>query len=250
MKNTDPLRAAVAVIILLIAFVILGDQLIRIFQSVGTEGVVFNTPTTALTDTPTSSLSGSSYEPESPYGFFVVVYPGRDGVNVRTGPGLSYSEIGELARGERLEVFGQPTQSRDGIRWWPVSSAFGEGWVAEWFGDWRLIKPEIAGGDIAVVTYPSPKGRVSLRNEDCEETWYLAPGTELYVLAGPDAARCYPDSALVSRGREWWYVQTADGTREGWIADFSSDNLDSDTYGTWRKIVLVAPQWYAELSNR
>ncbi len=168
---------------------------------------------------------------------FVVVYPQSDGLSMRTGPDTSDREIAVLYAGTELEVTGSPVGSGS-LRWWPVSSAFGAGWVAEWYGEWRLVKPVFGPGEVIQVFNPQSTGNVNLRNSNCDAVRILSRGTRLTVLDGP-ATKCdSAGSAIVQQGRRWWYIETADGAT-GWMADFSQD---SD------KRMLIAPQWYVELA--
>jgi hypothetical protein len=170
---------------------------------------------------------------------FEVVYPLGDGLSMRTGPGISKAEIAILYAGTRVTVEGLPVRS-GGLRWWPVfSTAYGQGWVAEVYGDWRLVKPVIAPGDTVVVASSTSSGSVPLRYQNCDTILDLSPGTLLTVISGPDTKCDASGSAMIQQGRRWWWVRTPDGI-EGWVADF---------YSKKPKDMLIAPLWYVELSG-
>lgn len=174
---------------------------------------------------------------------FIVVYPRQDGLSLRIGPSRSYAEVTILPVGTELVLNGSPVRGTDSLKWWPVSSPYyGEGWVAEWIQigqhKWRLIKPKIAPDEVVEVANPLGEGNVNLRNQSCEEIDTLSRGTKLRIVSGPESKCDTPDSPIVWEGREWWYVMTPHGT-QGWIADFSEGE----------KAILIAPQWYVELSS-
>ncbi|MFM8594342.1 MAG: peptidoglycan DD-metalloendopeptidase family protein [Chloroflexota bacterium] len=62
--------------------------------------------------------------------FAVVTEP--DGVNLRAEPGLSATALGVVPSGETVTVRSDIAETVwvDGIRWWPISSTVGDGWVA------------------------------------------------------------------------------------------------------------------------
>jgi uncharacterized protein YraI len=170
---------------------------------------------------------------------FEVIYPGQDGLSLREGPGKSYREKATLHAGTALTVIGDPRRGEDRLKWWPVSSPQGDGWVAEWANNWRLIKPLTGPGEVVEVANPVGTGKVYLQDQNCRPLTALGRGTELTIVAGPETRCDRPGSAIVAQGRRWWYVETSDGVK-GWIADFSEDD----------KAILVAPRWYVELSGQ
>jgi uncharacterized protein YraI len=194
------------------------------------------TRTSGPSPTPTLTLEPSLQRQ------FVVVYRGADGVNVRSGPGTSYPTRETVYAGALLVVDGAP-ETRGDLRWWPVHAERQRGWVVEWIGDTRLVKPLMEVDDTVVVANPMSTGNVNLWDDNCDNPLVLSRGTVLTVLRGPDPKCDEPGALITLEGREWWYVETPEGLR-GWIADFSSQN-----WGDWVKAVLVAPQWYVELTT-
>jgi hypothetical protein len=194
-------------------------------------------PTAAPSQTPAPTATEPPAPTLVPDRLFVVVYPLQDGLSLRAGPATSNSEIAILRAGTQLALRGEPVAGSDGLRWWPVSSAQGEGWVAEWYGGWRLIKPVMAPGDLALVVNPTSSGTVPLRDSNCDALAELSPGTRLTVLDGPTTQCDTAGSSMIEQGRQWWYVGTADGA-QGWVADFYSTDL---------KPMLIAPPWYVSL---
>ena len=170
---------------------------------------------------------------------FVVVYPGLDGLSLRSGPGSSHDELAILRAHTELTVLGGPVFN-DSVKWWSVSSLQGEGWIAEWIQtgqrSWRLVKPQLSQGQAVVVVNPIGPGQANLRDDQCQVQSVLAYGTAMTILDGPASTCDDPGSSMIVEGREWFYVKTADG-REGWIADFSRIN----------RALLIAPIWYTEV---
>jgi hypothetical protein len=178
--------------------------------------------------------------PPPPARRFTVVYPGTDGLSLRDGPSTSHRELAILRARTEVEATGGAVRGSDGLTWWPIISPQGDGWVAEWAGNWRLIKPIFEPGETVVVYNPQSTGNVNLRSGSCAVTQVLPRGTELLVLDGP-ATKCDDRGAsMISQGRRWWYVSTPGG-QEGWVADFTSAP---------DKRMLVAPQWYLDLVVR
>ena len=191
------------------------------------------------TATPTATLTVAP-QPERQ---FIVVYRGADGLSLRSGPGTYYSEVGTLYAGDLLAVDGAPEIRADNTRWWPIHTAVQRGWVVEWSGDTRLVKPYMQAGDGVVVANLMSTGNVNLLDDDCNRLLVLSRGTVLSLIGGPDSTKCdEPGSTISLDGRQWWYVEIPEGLR-GWIADFSSQD-----WGEWVKAVLVAPSWYVELA--
>jgi hypothetical protein len=170
---------------------------------------------------------------------FEVIYPGQDGLSLREGPSRSRQERATLHAGTELAVLGYPQRGEDRLKWWPVSSPQGDGWVAEATGNWRLIKPLMGPGGVVEVANPTGTGKVYLRDQNCRPITLLSRGTELTIIAGPETKCDRPGSAIVAQGRRWWYVETSDGT-QGWIADFSEDD----------QAMLIAPRWYVEVTDQ
>ena len=108
--------------------------------------------------------------------------------------------------------------------------------MAEWYGNWRLIKPVFAPGDTVSVANPTNTGTVPLRNQSCDTIRELSQGAQLTVVSGPDTKCDAAGASLIQQGRRWWVVRTADGM-EGWVADF---------YSVRPKPMLIAPLWYVD----
>ena len=203
-------------------------------------GVPLVTEPPEPTATPTATLTVAPQSERQ----FIVVYRGADGVSLRGGPGTYHSEVGTLYAGHLLAVDGAPEIRADNTRWWPVHTAEQRGWVIEWIGDTRLVKPYMQVGDGVVVANLMSTGNVNLVDDDCDKLLVLSRGTVLSVIGGPDSTKCdEPGSTISLDGRQWWYVETPEVLR-GWIADFSSQD-----WGEWVKAVLVAPSWYLELAS-
>ena len=193
--------------------------------------------------TPTSTITPTLPPEPSSGKLFKVVYWGADGVTIRSGAGADYSEEGVVYNGALLVVDGG-AEIREDVPWWPVHTGGAIGYVAEWVGDTRLIKPFMEIGDAVVVANPMSTGNVALRDENCETLSVLGWGTQLRIVGGPDPHGCdEPGDTIFQEGREWWYVQT-ETDEKGWVADFSGMEWPG-----FVKAVLVAPRWYVDWSS-
>ncbi len=70
------------------------------------------------------------------------------GLNLRSGPSISYSVITGLPEGTKMSVIGGPVQA-DGYTWWNITGSYGTGWSA--VGEWLTPAPQV--GIIVTVTY-------------------------------------------------------------------------------------------------
>jgi len=206
------------------------------------QALLTGTPTPTQTETPEPSPEPTITPEAEREPQFVVVYGGSDGVTIRSGPGTDYPDVGTVYHGERLAVEGRPV-SHQGVPWWPVLTANVQGWVAEWFGSTRLVKPFMEVGASVLVVNPAGSSEVDLW-ENCEIKHIVSWGTELVVIGAPDPSKCGDsDAAIKQTGREWWLVETPEGL-QGWVVDFGIyDTTD------WVKPVNIAPAWYLELHS-
>lgn len=204
------------------------------------QALLTGTPEPTQTETPEPSPAPTLTPEAEREPQFVVVYAGSDGVTVRSGPGTDYLDVGTVYVREQLAVEGRPV-SHQGVRWWPVLTVNAQGWVAEWFGSTRLVKPYLEVGDRVEVVNPIEPGDVDLW-ENCEIKHTVSWGTELVVIGAPDPSKCGDsDETIKQTGREWWLVETPEGL-QGWVVDFGiHDTTD------WVKPVNIAPAWYMEL---
>ncbi len=110
-----------------------------------------NTPTPvppADTPTPAPTATATPLPPDA------VVLAAQ--LNVRSGPGTSFSGIGALARDDALEVLGQSAD----CTWLQVRTATGlEGWVAHMVGDTEYTALNIPCASVPEVVVPTPTPR-------------------------------------------------------------------------------------------
>ncbi|MEM4309080.1 MAG: SH3 domain-containing protein [Thermoplasmata archaeon] len=130
-------------------------------------------------------------------------------LNVRTGPGLSYSVIKTEPAGSVGKVIGGPT-SADGYTWWKIQYNDGTtGWSAEnWLEKYQGGSGKFKIGDKVRVTAQSGlnvRYGPGLSYGVIKTEPYGATGT---VLGGPQTADGYT----------WWRVQYTDGT-VGWSVE-------------------------------
>lgn len=162
--------------------------------------------------------SGSA-EAESLNGASSAVVSEADGVNLRVEPSTGAESLGVLAYGQYVDLMtaDQDTVWSEGLRWWPVSTSLGTGWVA---GD--FLAPESSAGSAAddgssvqgwsetyyqVVT--DDGSGVNIRADaapDAELVGSAQDGTLLSLVDGP---------AYDPIGNEWWLVN--DGSVTGWV---------------------------------
>ena len=143
-------------------------------------------------------------------------------LNVRSGPGAQYTDIGTLAGGDQGRIIGR---SADG-GWWLIETSFGSGWVST-----RFV---IARGDTAGVPIVTPGG-ASTPTDGQGGGEAPAPqltGPVAFVATGALNIRSGPNSAFSSLGsvpartrmpiigqspdRGWWLVQSPFGN--GWVS--------------------------------
>ncbi len=210
----------------------------------GTPGpVVTPTPTATATPSPTPTLTPTALPSSGRQ--FIVIYTGEDGVSLHSEPGSSFEVRAKLTEGTLLEFRAGPVTVGD-ARWWSVYTLEGDGWIAEWEGRDRLIKPFFQVGDM-LIALADPRGRaaVNVWSDGFEYVGVLAPGTGLWVTDGPRPTLCEEIEAMEGldvADRQCWKVSADDGY-EGWIADLGlwwDDNLVD--------AMAVAPRWYVELT--
>ncbi len=211
----------------------------------GTPGPVV-TPTHTSTATPSPTSTPTPTALPSSGRQFIVIYSGEEGVSLHSEPGSSFEVRARLEEGTLLEFRAGPVTDGE-MRWWSVYTLEGEGWVAEWEGGNRLIKPFFQVGDSIMLADPTGRDSVTLWSDDCGYAEVLPAGTELWVKDGPRPTLCRDvleaGGYAVVAGTQWWEVDTSTGSGVGWVADLS----------TWRSVdavwaMAVAPRWYVELT--
>lgn len=144
--------------------------------------------------------------------------------NVRTGPGLGYSAVGQVQEGSTLEYAGSVCDAR-GVCWYKVPFDGGYGWVSS-------KNATLTGGDGAAVYSAGGSGN-GFSNSDYASGGFVS-GTvvaagQLNVRSGPgldhaviatmqkgDGASFLGNSSYDSRGMCWYCIQYGDVT--GWVS--------------------------------
>lgn len=151
-------------------------------------------------------------------------------VNLRSGPGLAATRIGQFPVGTAFTVLEGPV-CQNNYAWFRVreNAPNGQsGWVAESGEGVYYLDPRSAGdacpgslpsrlqvGAVALVDTPNG-GPLRLRGEVGEAGRVIAlipEGVRLEMRAGP----------VCEAGRNWWQVRLADG-RTGWVSETDADS--------------------------
>jgi N-acetylmuramoyl-L-alanine amidase len=148
--------------------------------------------------------STEAISPPAPLGDVNVVVPLGDLVNVRSGPGVRYSIVGQLAQEQSAPVTGKSEDEQ----WWQIVFQGQPGWVAIDFvqvtGDPTAV-PAVA---VPVLTEAIvPRGDiVNVRS---------GPGTEYPVNA---RLRQFQSALIVGKSADglWWQVRV--GALAGWLS--------------------------------
>lgn len=137
-------------------------------------------------------------------------------VNVRSGPGVSYSDIGTLDRDEQVPYLNQSAKDKGGVTWYKIQYySFGEAWVSSVYS--RVLSDQIGMSGVANINgqttgsyVEANKGKSNLRT---------GPGLDykdIGTIQNGEAARYLNMSAVDERGVRWYKV-LFDG-QEGWLS--------------------------------
>lgn len=140
-----------------------------------------------------------------------------DGVNLRMDPWSGAESLGVLAYGTSVDLLtaDQDTVWAEGLRWWPVSTGLGTGWVA---GDYlspdgavdTSTSADISGWAASYVEVVTDDGLgVNIRADaapDAEWIGSAQDGSVMSIVDGP---------AYDPAGNEWWLVD--EGSVTGWV---------------------------------
>lgn len=152
----------------------------------------------------------------APYGIVMAAY-----LNVRSGPSINNTILGQVYGGQELPITGQSTDGR----WYEVTTQIGSGWV---FADYLLPRNEYGSlpdttdnqqtsglvGPVGIVN----TGALNLRT---------GPGSH-YTVVGTLAGGA--EGIIIGRNRDWswWLMETDAGT--GWASSLYIV-VRGDTYG-------------------
>jgi len=162
-----------------------------------------------------SSRYTELYEDGGSYWGQCVEATGR--VNVRSGPGLDYEDMGTLVEGERIEYLDETQYDSRGVAWYKAMFfSNGIGWVSSKYS--KLVYGD-PSGDTGDPTYPDNKvkatGNLNIRSGP--GLGYLDKGT---MIKG-DVAEYLNDYEIDERGVIWYKVRF--GTKIGWVSSRYSE---------------------------
>jgi anionic cell wall polymer biosynthesis LytR-Cps2A-Psr (LCP) family protein/uncharacterized protein YraI len=169
------------------------------------------TPTIALTPTPlpapevvTGTEPVTATEPATALEGVSVVVPLGDLVNVRSGPGVRYAVVGQLAQEQSAPVSGK---SEDG-QWWQILFQGNPGWIAVDF-------VQVTGDPANVPTVKVPVLPEAVVPRGDIVNVRSGPGIEHAVVA---RLRQYQSALIVGKSADgqWWQVRV--GALEGWLS--------------------------------
>jgi uncharacterized protein YraI len=163
-----------------------------------------------------SSRYTELYEDGGSYWGLCVEATGR--VNVRSGPGIGYEDMGTLIEGERIEYLNVTKYDSRGVAWYKALFYTNDVvWVSSQLSE--LVFGEPGGGDTGDATYSG--------------IWVEATG-DLNIRSGPglgyqdkgtmgkgDVAEYLNDYEIDERGVVWYKVRF--GTKIGWVSSRYSE---------------------------
>lgn len=134
---------------------------------------------------------------------------GPDNVNVRSGPGVSYSTLGYLEAGTEVSIFEIVTS--DNLEWGRIS---GSGWVCMRYIEYGVT----ASGDSDITYYNGPKESTESYTFSQETNVYSSPGQQARVVAQAAAGEeCTITRREFIADGSWGYVQLQGGSIMGWV---------------------------------
>ena len=134
-------------------------------------------------------------------------------VNVRSGPGVSYEIVGELARGECLTYLNETRYDADGHAWYKAQYySYGEVWVSSVYSELTYTRTEASVDDEAGTygRYIQATGRLNVRSGP--GLGYDDKGT---LLSG-STATYLGEYSTDERGVTWYKISYNGGS--GWVS--------------------------------
>ena len=147
------------------------------------------------------------------WGDGAVVYVRATGdVNVRSGPGLNYEDLGVLARGECLTYLDETRYDANGHAWYKAQYySYGEVWVSSVYSELTSTRTQADDGEAGTFgSYIQATGRLNVRS---------GPGLnyESIAILQDGATAAYLDQyALDERGVTWYMISCNGGS--GWVS--------------------------------
>ena len=137
-------------------------------------------------------------------------------VNVRSGPGLSYSDMGTLEKGEQVLYANQSVQNSDGATWYKIQYySFGEGWVSSVYS--RVVTDAIGAAGVASTATATVGSYVKATNG--KSNLRTGPGLDyedIGTVYEGEMALYLNASEIDERGVRWYKVMF-EGT-QGWLS--------------------------------
>ena len=138
-------------------------------------------------------------------------------VNVRSGPGLSYSDMGTLTKGEQVDYLGNTAVDDRGVLWYRVQYySFGVGWVSS------IYATLVNSGDTGVTTYPkqtSTGDGAYVKATGGKSNLRSGPGldyTDIGTIQKGETAAYLGEQSTDERGVVWYKVRYNGKT--GWVS--------------------------------
>ena len=134
-------------------------------------------------------------------------------VNVRSGPGVSYEDVGTLARGECLPYLNETRYDAGGQAWYKAQYySYGEVWVSAVYSELTYTRTEASVDDEAGTygRYIQATGQLNVRS---------GPGlhySELGMLKNGATAAYLGEHSTDERGVTWYKVSYNGGS--GWVS--------------------------------
>ncbi len=189
------------------------DGLVNFSLQVRRDGALASVPTPA---SPTTPADGNLIDTGTfasyrlfPNVLAEVTTTNRDRLNLRSGPGLTFTIIDKLEDGTLVRLIEGP-RKEDGLQWWRVRTRDGvEGWAVERVdAEQTLVMALLVGEDAIVVTEDERLNVREAPTRSAARLFQLVDGDRVTLLEAPQFADGY----------RWWKVRTQDG-REGWLVD-------------------------------
>jgi len=134
-------------------------------------------------------------------------------VNVRSGPGLGYSDVGTLVKGEKVPYLGQTSYDDRGVLWYKIQFySDGEAWVSSVYGKLSYGSPgdPSDGADICGSYVKATGGNSNLRAGPSLDS------KDLGTMHTGDTATYLGDYSVDERGVTWYYVNF--NGKIGWVS--------------------------------
>ena len=134
-------------------------------------------------------------------------------VNVRSGPGVSYEDVGTLVRGECLLYLGSTRYDSIGQAWYKAQYySYGEVWVSAVYSELTYTRTEASSDDAAGTSgsYIQATGRLNVRSGP--GLGYDDKGT---LLSG-STATYLNEYSVDERGVTWYKISYNGGS--GWVS--------------------------------